>query len=106
MQVTWRLIDQFMSLEEFRTYLKGVAGKGGDILTCFDFGSLFDDKYRGGHVCVLDIVSPGQDTVRIIDPGQDEPKWRTIKMEKLYKAMRAHTASNMAGFWEVRVTTR
>ena len=53
-------------------------------------------------MCVLDRVYPTKGEVRFIDPEDDVPKWRTVKISKLFKAMKVHGSDKMGGFWEIK----
>lgn len=96
-----RFIDKFSGPEEFKKYLIKAEKKNKDILVCFDWGKLTGEKYTGGHVCVFDRYYPQKDEMRIIDPEYYSPKWRIIKVKRMYDAMKFHGASNSAGFWEL-----
>lgn len=101
--MSWLLIDRFKNIEEFRAYLSTVSEK--DILVCYDWPTLYDPKNekRWGHVCVLDKVYLDRNEARIIDPEYDFPKWRVIKINSLYRAMKVHGKKNNGGFWELSV---
>ena len=103
LRMSWLLIDKFKSIKEFRTYLSTVSEK--DILVCYDWPTLYDPKNekRWGHVCVLDKVYLDRNEARIIDPEYDFPKWRVIKINSLYRAMKVHGKKNNGGFWELSV---
>lgn len=103
LKMTWALINKFDSLDLFRNYLSDFEKSDKDVFICYDWPSLFDPKNKEhwGHVCVLDQVYLNNDVVRFVDPGQDEPKWRSVKIDKLYKSMKFHGEKNSAGFWEL-----
>ena len=101
LRMRWKLIDTFDSYNAYQKYVKKCISSGQDVLVCYDYGTLFDDDYHGGHVCVLDRVYMKKGETRIIDPGAKEPKWRTVRIQKLYEAMKYHGRKNMGGFWEV-----
>lgn len=101
LKMKWNLIDNFNSVIEVKKYLQKVVKQKKDVLVCYQYGSLFNTSYDGGHVCVLDQVYPTKGEVRFIDPGEDVAKWRTVTISKLYKAMKAHGADKMGGFWEI-----
>ena len=102
LKMSWSLIDKFKNFDDFRKYLEDISNSDNDILVCFDWSALFDpdNKNHWGHVCVLDKVDLKKDEVRIIDPEYDAPKWRIIKMKKLYDSMRYHGKEKSGGFWE------
>lgn len=101
LKINLKLIDQFSDLKSFKDYLRSVIDK--DILVCFDWGTLFNEGHHGGHVCVLDKIYLVEGKVRIVDPENKSCKWRIVKIEKLYNAMKFHGAKKSAGFWEVSV---
>lgn len=101
LQTKWNLINNFSSVDEVKKYLYKVVTEKQDVLVCYQYGALFNTGHDGGHVCVLDQVYPVKNEVRLIDPGEDVAKRRTITISKLYKAMKAHGADNMGGFWEI-----
>lgn len=82
-------------------YLAGVEGGDKDVLVCYDYGTLFDTDYHGGHVCVMDRVYMAKGTMRIIDTEYKVPKWREVNMSKIYKAMKVHGNVKSGGFWEL-----
>lgn len=99
LRMKWYLIDEFPDLSAFRHFLENIHNK--DILICFDWGTLKNSNYHFGHVCVLDKIYLDKGEVRFIDPDFDSPKWQTVKIAKLYKAMQHHGKENSAGFWEL-----
>lgn len=103
LKMSWSLISKFKSNADFRTYLGMVEEKDRDVLVCYDWPTLFDpeNKDHWGHVCVLDKVDLKNDTVRIVDPEYRAPKWRVIKIEDLYEAMKVHGDKKSGGFWEL-----
>jgi hypothetical protein len=101
LKMSWNLINNFHNIEEINLYLTNIENK--DILICFDWGTLFNKKHHNGHVCLIDKVYPSKKELRIIDPEYDVPKWRIIKTEKLFEAMKFHGQKNCAGFWELNL---
>jgi hypothetical protein len=102
LKITWSLINKFKDIDQFKNYLVEVEKNNNDVLVCYDWGKLFDKpEYQGGHVCVLDRVYVDKDEVRIIDPEYDAPKWRMVKIDKLFEAMKFHGQDKSAGFWEL-----
>lgn len=104
LEIKWRLIDTFSDFAEFKKYMKMCVAKKRDVIICYKWGTLHNSDFDGGHVSVLDQVYPRKEEVRFIDPGAKAPKWCTVKMRKLYKAMQTHGKENMGGFWEVKKT--
>jgi hypothetical protein len=103
LKMTRKLIDKFESLEKFKTYLEKINFDKSDALVCFDSGELNGKTPGQGHVCVLDTINIDKNEVRIIDPSAIAPKWRVVKMEKLFQSMKVHGKDNGAGFWEFSV---
>jgi hypothetical protein len=94
-----KLINQFENFKEFEKYFENFDYNK-DVLACYDWGTLFDKDLRQGHVCVLDKTDLDKNEVRIIDPSAIAPKWRIVKMVKLFQSMKIHGKDNGAGFWE------
>ena len=102
LKLTWRLINTFKSIKDFKKYLVEVEQNDSDVLVCYDWGKLFDKPdYQGGHVCVLDKVYLEKNDIRIIDPEYNAPKWRVVDIDKLFEAMKFHGSENSGGFWEI-----
>ncbi len=102
LEMNVELIDKFKNLDEYKKYLKKVIKEDKDIIVCYDWGTLFNERNHNGHVCVLDKVNMTKCEVRIIDPDQRSPKWRVVKIAKLYKAMKYHGKEKSGGFWELK----
>lgn len=83
----------------FKKFLIAAIGKNEDILACFDHGELSGDHIQGGHVCVVDRLDLKNGTIRLIDPQQSQPKWRIVKISRLFKAMQFHGDANYGGLW-------
>ena len=101
LKADFRLIDSFASAEELGDYLYTKMKSDGDVLVCYDYQLLFNSENSSGHVCVCDRIERKKAEVRFIDREWDVPKWRTVKLKKLFKAMQIHTSENMAGCWEL-----
>lgn len=100
-KMRWDLISKFKDYRSFLNYLNEIQ-ETQNILICFDWGTLFKSKYHGGHVCLIDKIYMEKELIRIVDPEQNAPKWRIIKMKKLFEAMKFHTNKNSGGFWEIK----
>ena len=102
LKVRWSLINKFKDITQFKNYLAEVEKNNSDVLVCYDWGKMFDKPdYQGGHVCILDRVYTDRNEVRIIDPEYNAPKWRVVKIDTLFEAMKFHGQTNSAGFWEL-----
>lgn len=94
-------ISTFTSREEFTEYLKTAEEIDRDILLCFNHGALVDDPKRNwGHVTLFDRIIDGK--IRIIDPNPEYPEWRTVPIEKMFRAMQIHGDDKSAGAWEIQ----
>ncbi len=102
LRMSWRLIDEFATYKEFKNHISSYRRANNDVVVCFNAKALVYGMVDNGHVCVLDRVYPRKESIRIIDPGQKQPKWRMVTMKKLYKAMQVHGKDNKAGFWEFK----
>ena len=94
-------INQF-DKKSFLVYLSSIEKNNKDVLVCFDEGALTGDNIRQGHVCVVDRVYIRKGLVRLIDPSVNQPKWRIVNLQKLFKAMQVHGVHKSAGFWEFK----
>lgn len=101
LRMSFKLIDSFKNKDELMKYLHNRTKAGKDTIICYDYGTLFNTGRSNGHVCVLDKVNKNKGEVRFIDPESNVPKWRTVKISKLYRAMKKHGKENMAGCWEI-----
>lgn len=101
LQMQFNLIDNFSDTEVFKEYLGIIEKEDKNVLVCYDWGTLFDVDYRGGHVCVIDRVYLDKGNMRIIDPEYKAPKWRVVGIDKMFKAMIQHGAANSGGFWKL-----
>ncbi len=101
LKMNWSLINKFPTINSFYEYLKKCSSTDADVLVCYDWGTLFDSDYHGGHVCVLDIVDISKGEVRIIDPEYKASKWKVVSINKLYEAMLFHGKEKSGGFWEI-----
>lgn len=70
-----------------------------DILVCFNYGLLYENKYQTGqgHVCILDSIE--KENAILIDPEESNRKYRRVKLEKLIDSMKLHGENNRGGFW-------
>ena len=90
----------FATPEDLASYLEGAEAGDRDVLLCFNYGTLTgNSKKNGGHLCVFDRMVDGQ--IRIVDPSQEQPKWRQVKVEDMFKAMQKHPEQRSAGCWEL-----
>jgi len=97
--ITFFSVDRF-SNSSFKTYLLEVIKKDKDVMVVFDHGKLSGTNKQGGHACIVDKVSLVKNEIRLIDPSANQPKWRTVKIQKLKKAMEFHGGARSGGFWE------
>lgn len=79
--------------------LQSIQDEDADALLCFDYGKLWDLPKTGGHVCVFDRIEG--DTVYIVDPERNVPKYRRVAIGKLFQSMDFHGDENSTGVWRV-----
>jgi hypothetical protein len=103
LKINFNLIDNFADLDSFKNYLRKIEKIKKDIIICYDYGTLFNTNHHNGHVCVLDRVYLIKGKVRIIDPENNNPKWRVVNIKKLYNSMKFHGPQKSGGFWEITV---
>jgi len=102
MSLTIKPISKFNSPREVQEYLKTAESNDKDILLCFNHGALINDPSKDrGHVCVFDRLI--RNNIRIIDPSPDQPKWRSVSVNKMFRAMRKHGEKRSGGFWELSI---
>lgn len=104
LEMKFTLIDNFSSADKLLEYLLRRTKANEDTIICYDYDTLFNTGRPNGHACVLDKVSKTKKEVRFIDPERNVPKWRTVKVNKLYKVMVKHGIENRAGCWELAKT--
>ncbi len=92
------------SVEALRKKLQAVQDADGDTLLCFDYGKLWDEDVKGGHVCVFHGLD-GED-VWMIDPERNVPKKRKVSLQKLFEAMYYHGPQNSCGLWVITKTEK
>jgi hypothetical protein len=94
-------ISLFETVDQVFTLLSEIEKRGKDILLCFNHGALIDDPNRDwGHLVLFDRIVDNQ--FRIIDPSPTHPKWRLVKPEKMFYAMKKHGEKpTSAGLWEI-----
>ena len=101
LEMKFRLVDTFSDADDLLKYLYDRVKSNKDTIICYDYGDLFKTGTSNGHACVLDRVNKAKKEVRFIDPERNVPKWQTVKVSKLYKAMVVHGKDNRAGCWEI-----
>lgn len=103
LKMSWSLINKFKTPEQLKDYLVKAEKNDENVLLCFDWGTLVGSKFRNGHLCVFDRMVD-KNEIRFIDPGYDGSKWKTVKIEKMFEAMKYHTRGNGAGCWKLNLT--
>lgn len=82
---------------ELLKLLTEIEEKDGDALLCFNHGVIKGEfKPYTGHVVVFDRAVDGE--VQIVDASPKQPKWRKVKVELLFEAIKRH-ADNSGGIW-------
>jgi len=100
LKMIYHPISSFVTSKSFTDFIIESVEKDKDLLVCFDHGKLSGSNIQGGHVCLLDRIYKLKSLIRIIDPQQNQPKWRMVKINTLKKAMEFHSDDKSAGFWE------
>lgn len=95
------LINNFSDIESIKSFLIQHENANSDILVCYDYGVLFDTDSHSGHVNVFDSYDQERDIVQLIDPEQRVPKYRKVKLARLFDALVAHGNDKSGGFWEL-----
>ncbi|KKQ45907.1 MAG: hypothetical protein US63_C0009G0018 [Candidatus Moranbacteria bacterium GW2011_GWC2_37_8] len=103
LKMTWSLINKFKTLDQFKKYLEDAEKNNKDILLCFDWGALVGSKFHNGHLCVFDKAFSETGELRFVDPGYEGSKWKIVKTEKMFEAMKYHGKDNGAGCWELNI---
>ncbi|MFZ2126510.1 MAG: hypothetical protein WAV04_03300 [Candidatus Microsaccharimonas sp.] len=89
----------FIDITGLKKLLTTIQAEDGDALLCFDYGKLWGLPQKGGHVCVFDRIE--NDTIYIIDPERNVPKYRNVSLGALFKAMNFHGDANSTGVWKI-----
>lgn len=100
LQMIFHPIGDFNDEETMIDFLSKKIEEDKDVAVCFDHGELRGDHKQGGHVCLVDEVK--NDKIRLVDPSWEQPKWRVVEANKLFDAIKKHTASGAAGAWEFK----
>lgn len=100
LKVSWTLINKLQDYESFIKYLSEIDYSR-DYLVCYDWGTLFDKEYEGGHVCVLDTIDLKNELITIVDPDYNASKWSVVSTRRMHEAMLHHGKSKSGGFWEI-----
>jgi len=95
--VEFQLSKGLKSPQALRQQLVKLQADDDDVLICFRSGTVYGNDHTNGHVCVFDVVE--ENTVRLVDPIPNFPKWRNVEIDKLFKAIRLHEDKRMGGLW-------
>ncbi|HVS58669.1 MAG TPA: hypothetical protein VHD60_02940 [Candidatus Saccharimonadales bacterium] len=93
----FQLSSSLKSPQALRHRLAKLQADDADVLICFRSGMVYGNGHTNGHVCVFDILE--ENTVRLIDPIPNFPKWRSVEIEKLFEAIKLHEDKRMGGLW-------
>lgn len=100
LEMHYHSIDDFEDIKMFTAFIHRVVKENRDVLVCFNYKSLYGMGNNGGHVSIVDRVYPKKRELRLVDPTRFQPRWRTVKIKKLKKAMEVHAKDSSPGFWE------
>jgi hypothetical protein len=95
------LISAIPSAAALGAYLAEIESADRDALLCYAPGSLLGTAHRGGHVCVFDRLERSTGAVRMVDPDVESPKWQTVPLAALYRAMAEHGDVRGGGVWPI-----
>lgn len=85
------LASNFTDEAAFIGRLKELVRADIDAMICLQ------NDHATGHICVLDIVDDA--TVRVMDPSQQYPKWRSMSHKDIFSRVKAHGDDNFGGIW-------
>lgn len=94
-------VSGFSDDKQLADFISKIEAEDMDALLCFNHGALVDNPEKDwGHVCVFDRVL--NDEIRIVDASPEHPKWRNVKISKMFGAMQKHGVAKSAGVWVFR----
>jgi len=85
------LASSFDNQEALINRLTELVASDTDVLVCFQ------NDHSTGHICVVDIVD--ENNVRVMDPSQQYPKWRSMSHSDIFGRVKAHGDDNYGGIW-------
>lgn len=93
-------IENFKNKKEIINFVRKCIIGDKDLLVAFHHGVLKNEEGCGGHICVIDRIYVNKNIIRLIDPSPSQPKWREVKIDLLFEAIKKHPSGN-GGFWEL-----
>lgn len=86
-------------LENIAEWANMQISKDNDIIVCFNYGKLYNEKYQigQGHVCILESIK--KEKAILIEPNESADKHKHVNLENLMDSMRLHGEKNRGGFW-------
>ncbi len=87
----------FDSVKEAKKFLVEQIKLDNDILACFNYNKLYGEWNNWGHLSLVDSMK--WEEVILIDPAENTPKIRKVKLDNLIKAMIFHWIENSWWFW-------
>lgn len=92
------LADDIGSSEELVLVLREIEDLDQDALLCFNHGVIGGEfTPNSGHVVVFDKIIDG--CIRLIDASPKQPKWRLVKPELMFEAIKQHGNQLPGGVW-------
>jgi hypothetical protein len=91
------LSEELKSSEELKLMLSDLQDEGVDILLCYDYREVWGGEGETSHVCVFDKIE--NNTVWMIDPEQNVPKFRHTTVNKLFKGIKKNGSDSFNGMW-------
>ncbi len=90
---TYFFVKDILDIKEF--VISNIKNNN-DIVVCFNNGRLYG-KGDWGHVSLIQGIE--SDIISLVDPGEDVPKVRKVRLKKLVDAMEYHGREKRGGFW-------
>jgi hypothetical protein len=87
------IIKKIKSIKQF---IEQHLMNGDDIIACFNNKILFG-RGNWGHTTLIQTIN--NEEITLIDPEQDVPNRRKVKLKNLIKAILHHGVKNRGGFW-------
>ena len=87
-------IADFKTKKDLISFIDNGIKKNKDFIVLVGSDALNGTSNNNGHACVVDIIYPKKDIIRLIDPSSIQSKWREFKIDKFIKAMNLHPTCN------------
>jgi len=98
------LSEDIISIADLKQMLEDLQVEGVDILIAFSYHELWGGDGNTSHVCVFNSIEGTK--VHLIDPDQDVPKYRTVYVKDLFRAIKVHENLTNSGLWLIERSDR